>query len=97
MLDGKTIIVTGASSGIGAATAKLVAEQGASVISVDIVASTNPVGQFFQADLASQASESSGWNERYHCTRSIGGRCGGGSRRRRSTSESQFPDASQPA
>jgi len=56
MLDGKTIIVTGASSGIGAATAKLVAEQGASVISVDIVASKNPVGKFFQTDLASQAS-----------------------------------------
>ncbi|CAB3799294.1 coniferyl-alcohol dehydrogenase [Pararobbsia alpina] len=56
MLNGKTIIVTGASSGIGAATAAFVASKGASVISVDIVPPANPVGQFVQADLASQDS-----------------------------------------
>ena len=36
MLKGKTIIVTGAASSVGAATAALVSSHGAEVISVDI-------------------------------------------------------------
>lgn len=56
MLQGKTIIVTGAASGIGAATAALIAAQGGQVISVDINAPSQPVGRFFQADLSSKAS-----------------------------------------
>jgi len=56
MLDGKTIVVTGASSGIGAATATLVASQGADVISVDIAIPETPVGRFIQADLSSKES-----------------------------------------
>jgi NAD(P)-dependent dehydrogenase (short-subunit alcohol dehydrogenase family) len=56
MLQGKTIIVTGAASGIGAATAALVASHGADVISVDINQPGVPVGRFMQADLADRAS-----------------------------------------
>lgn len=56
MLQGKTIIVTGAASGIGAATAELVASQGAEVISVDITRPARIVGDFIQADLSSKAS-----------------------------------------
>ncbi|MBC7940363.1 MAG: coniferyl-alcohol dehydrogenase [Chitinophagaceae bacterium] len=56
MLNGKTIIVTGASSGIGAATAALLASQGAEVISVDINAPAAPAGAFFQTDLSDKAS-----------------------------------------
>ena len=56
MLQGKTIIVTGAASGIGAATAALAASQGATVISVDINRPTHAVGQFLRADLSDQAS-----------------------------------------
>ncbi len=56
MLKGKTIIVTGASSGIGAATAAMAAAQGANVISVDINQPANPVGHFIQADLSDQSS-----------------------------------------
>lgn len=44
MLQGKTIIVTGAASGIGAATAALVSSHGAEVISVDINAPDALVG-----------------------------------------------------
>jgi NAD(P)-dependent dehydrogenase (short-subunit alcohol dehydrogenase family) len=56
MLDGKTIIVTGAASGIGAATAALVASRGAHVISVDITTPTHPVGRFVRADLSDPES-----------------------------------------
>lgn len=56
MLQGKTIVVTGASSGIGAATAAMAAAQGADVISVDINPPARPVGRFIQADLSDPAS-----------------------------------------
>ena len=56
MLKGKTIVVTGASSGIGAATAAMAEAGGANVISVDINASASPVGRFIQADLSDPAS-----------------------------------------
>jgi NAD(P)-dependent dehydrogenase (short-subunit alcohol dehydrogenase family) len=56
MLNAKTIVVTGASSGIGAATAALVARQGAQVISVDIATPKTVVGRFIQADLSSKDS-----------------------------------------
>ena len=56
MLQGKTIIVTGAASGIGAATAALAAGQGADVICVDINTPPRPVGRFYQADLSDKAS-----------------------------------------
>lgn len=56
VLQGKTVIVTGAASGIGAATAALAQSQGAEVISVDINEPARPVGRFLQADLADEAS-----------------------------------------
>jgi NAD(P)-dependent dehydrogenase (short-subunit alcohol dehydrogenase family) len=56
VLKGKTIIVAGAASGIGAATAALVASQGANVISVDINSPAAQVGRFIQADLSDKAS-----------------------------------------
>lgn len=56
MLEGKTIIVTGAASGIGAATAAYVASKGARVISVDIRRPAQTVGEFFQADLGDKNS-----------------------------------------
>jgi NAD(P)-dependent dehydrogenase (short-subunit alcohol dehydrogenase family) len=56
MLQGKTILVTGAASGIGAATAALVASHGAKVISVDINRPAQWVGDFVQADLSDKAS-----------------------------------------
>ncbi|MEO7128883.1 MAG: coniferyl-alcohol dehydrogenase [Rhodoferax sp.] len=56
MLEHKTIIVTGAASGIGAATAALLASCGAEVISVDINRPAAPVGRFIQADLSDKIS-----------------------------------------
>lgn len=56
MLRNKTIIVTGAASGIGAATAATIASQGAKVISVDINKPAHVVGEFFAADLSDKAS-----------------------------------------
>ena len=55
MLFGKTIVVTGVASGIGARTAELAAALGADVIGVDVRVPAQPVGLFVQADLGSQA------------------------------------------
>lgn len=56
MLQGKTLVVTGASSGIGAATAALAVAHGADVITVDINPPAVLVGRFLQADLSDPAS-----------------------------------------
>ena len=56
MLKGKTIVVTGASSGIGAATAAHISSLGAEVISVDINEPAALTGRFVQADLSDRAS-----------------------------------------
>ncbi len=54
-LSGKTIIVTGAASGIGAETARVLQSEGAKVIGVDRN-ETDQVDQFFKADLSDPAS-----------------------------------------
>ncbi len=51
MLFGKTVLVTGAGSGIGARTAELALQMGADVIGVDLRAPAQPAGLFVQADL----------------------------------------------
>lgn len=56
MLKGKTIVVTGAASGIGAQTAALIQSQGAKVIAVDINKPSQFVGDFIHADLSDRAS-----------------------------------------
>jgi NAD(P)-dependent dehydrogenase (short-subunit alcohol dehydrogenase family) len=56
MLLGKTIVVTGVSSGIGARTAGLAAQLGADVIGVDIKEPTAPLGAFVKTDLSSPQS-----------------------------------------
>lgn len=55
-MQGKTIVVTGAASGIGAATAKLLTERGASVIAFDRNPVTENCDQYIEIDLASEAS-----------------------------------------
>jgi NAD(P)-dependent dehydrogenase (short-subunit alcohol dehydrogenase family) len=56
MLQGKTIVITGAASGIGAATAELARSQGAEVIGVDIAPPPSGAANYFQADLSDAAS-----------------------------------------
>lgn len=55
MLTGKTVIVTGAASGIGAATARLVRAWGGRVIAVDRNEPADPVDSYFAADLSDRA------------------------------------------
>jgi len=56
MLFGKTIVVTGVASGIGARTAELAAQLGADVIGIDIRAPARAAGAFIEADLGAPAS-----------------------------------------
>ena len=53
MLQGKTILVTGVGSGIGARTAELAIQMGADVIGVDMRPPARPLGVFIEADLGS--------------------------------------------
>ena len=54
-LDGQTFVVTGAASGIGAATAALLCDAGAEVIGVDRNTAADFPGTFVQADLSTAA------------------------------------------
>lgn len=55
-LEGKTIVVTGAASGIGAATAALVTQRGAKVIALDRALVTENCVQYIEIDLLDDAS-----------------------------------------
>jgi NAD(P)-dependent dehydrogenase (short-subunit alcohol dehydrogenase family) len=55
MLLGKTIVVTGISSGIGARVGQLAVALGADVIGLDINPPANPVGEFVKIDISSEA------------------------------------------
>jgi NAD(P)-dependent dehydrogenase (short-subunit alcohol dehydrogenase family) len=52
LLKNKRIIVTGSSSGIGWETCRLLAEQGAEVIGVDVNKNFDHVAEFYRADLS---------------------------------------------
>src|SRR4030095_6793931 len=55
-LSGQVAIVTGGASGIGAATAALLAEAGAAVIVADLNAAKDGVGRFVQHDVTNEES-----------------------------------------
>jgi len=52
LVKGKRIIVTGSSSGIGWETAKILTEQGAEVLGVDLNKNFDHVEEFYRADLS---------------------------------------------
>ncbi|RYF67091.1 MAG: SDR family oxidoreductase [Comamonadaceae bacterium] len=56
MLQGKKLLITGVSSGIGEETARLARAQGAEVIGVDVNPPKFEVDQFLRADLSERAS-----------------------------------------
>jgi len=55
MLMGKTILITGVASGIGARTAELAGQLGADVIGVDVREPATPGGIFVKADISTKA------------------------------------------
>jgi NAD(P)-dependent dehydrogenase (short-subunit alcohol dehydrogenase family) len=54
--DGKRVVVTGAASGMGASTARMVRELGGEVVALDIRKPETPVAEFIQIDLNDRAS-----------------------------------------
>ncbi|WP_225782293.1 coniferyl-alcohol dehydrogenase [Xenophilus sp. Marseille-Q4582] len=56
MLQGKKLLITGVSSGIGEETARIARAQGATVIGVDVNPPKVEVDQFLRADLGERAS-----------------------------------------
>src|ERR1700689_2954960 len=56
MLLGKTIVITGIASGIGARVGELAIAMGADVIGLDINAPAAPLGAFIKADLGSSSA-----------------------------------------
>ncbi|MEM1430175.1 MAG: coniferyl-alcohol dehydrogenase [Pseudomonadota bacterium] len=52
LVKGKRVIVTGSSSGIGWETARILAEQGAEVLGVDVNKNFDHVDEFYRADLS---------------------------------------------
>ena len=56
MLDNKKIIVTGAASGIGAASAKFIKSKGATVIGVDINEPKENIDQYVKVDMSDPVS-----------------------------------------
>lgn len=56
MIYGKTLVVTGAASGIGRRTAELAIAMGAEVIGVDVVEASLACGRFIRSDLSAQSN-----------------------------------------
>ena len=56
MLYGKTVVITGVSSGIGARTAELASQAGAEVVGIDLRAPSVPVASFIAADISSASA-----------------------------------------
>ena len=56
MLFGKTILITGVSSGIGARTAELASQLGADIVGIDLKPPVVPISSFIQADISSPAA-----------------------------------------
>lgn len=54
MVFGKTIVVTGAASGIGRRTAELAASMGADLFAIDIADPDGSLGRFIKADISTQ-------------------------------------------
>ena len=52
IVKGKRVVVTGSSSGIGLETARVLSEQGAEVLGVDVTKNFDHVEEFYRADLS---------------------------------------------
>lgn len=56
LVKGKRVVVTGSSSGIGLETARILSEQGAEVLGVDLNKNFDHVEEFYRADLSDGAT-----------------------------------------